>query len=140
MTGVRSIALYASGRIGNVISDTAELPDTNRVWLGPTWTGPSEDMIIGRVLLMVASIQSLRPQSSVASSLIFMAYPRARAMGVCSASTSAKLMADGHIDGGLLRGRLDCCDLIDPVVANGPLALNELGARARRPRSPGGGP
>ena len=28
--GVKSIALYASGRMGNVISDMAELPETNR--------------------------------------------------------------------------------------------------------------
>lgn len=89
-TGVKSMALCASGRIGNVASDTAELPEARRRWVGPTGTGPSGvstvgpvDIIIGLygdleqndllVLLKTESIQSDRPQSSVANSLIFIA-------------------------------------------------------------------
>jgi hypothetical protein len=37
----RSTTLCASGRIGKVMSDIAELPDTSRECGGPTGTGPS---------------------------------------------------------------------------------------------------
>src|SRR5258706_12234401 len=42
------------------------------------------------------SIQSFSPQSSCASSLIFVAYPRARAAVVDSEMTSRKFIAGGH--------------------------------------------
>jgi len=112
---VRSVALYASGRVGNVIPEASEPRDvcrgcgTNTRDAGVAGVTMSLTLLEDPVLVPVADncrswTHSVNPQSYNANSLILCAYPIERSSGFLFAITSRHAIASGHA--ALILGRI----------------------------------
>lgn len=101
----RSVAKYASGRLGKVTSEPVEDSEILRVWVrGECVDGTRALVFAGErfggfaALYLVSTIQSPNPQSYIYSSLIFCAYPTDRSRAFFFTTTSAKCIPGGHAD------------------------------------------